>query len=54
MGTGGGGAADGHGVPAGLHPLTDLAGIEIYSSGQTPIEPGGTGAFCGTLVLWTH
>jgi Carboxypeptidase regulatory-like domain/TonB-dependent Receptor Plug Domain len=36
------------------HPLESLAGIEIYSPGQTPIEYGGIGAFCGTLMLWTR
>jgi hypothetical protein len=32
-----------------------LAAIEVYASGaQTPIQFGGAGADCGTVVIWTR
>jgi hypothetical protein len=35
--------------------VRDLEAIEFYSGpAQTPAELGGTGATCGTLVLWTR
>ena len=37
------------------YDLTTLQGIEFYKGGATtPPELGGTGAMCGTLVLWTR
>jgi hypothetical protein len=37
------------------YDLTTLQGIEFYKGGATtPAELGGTGAMCGTLVLWTR
>ena len=35
--------------------VQNLEGIEIYAGpAETPGELGGTGAGCGTLVLWTR
>ena len=37
------------------YDLSTLQGIEFYKGGATtPPELGGTGAMCGTLVLWTR
>ncbi len=37
------------------YDLSMLQGIEFYKGGATtPPELGGTGAMCGTLVLWTR
>ncbi len=33
---------------------TDIAGIEYFTSAQTPAEFNGTGSPCGTLVIWTR
>jgi hypothetical protein len=34
--------------------VNSLSAVEVYrSAAETPIEYGGTGALCGTVVLWT-
>jgi len=36
-------------------PITQLDGIEVYrGEAETPSELGGSGAGCGTIVLWTR
>lgn len=36
-------------------PVSNLEAVEVYrGAGDTPAELGGTGAGCGTIVLWTR
>jgi hypothetical protein len=36
-------------------PVIQLEAVEIYrGAADTPIELGGTGGGCGTIVLWTR
>jgi hypothetical protein len=35
-------------------PPEQLAGIEYYTTSQTPPQFNGTGSPCGTLVIWTR
>lgn len=38
-----------------MYDVASLAAVEVYrSAAETPIEFGGTGAQCGTVVLWTR
>ena len=37
------------------YPVSQLEAIEIYrGEAETPADLGGTGAGCGTIVLWTR
>lgn len=48
---------DRHSVPPDIDRIVDLSvigGIEVYGSGaRTPAQYNGTGAACGTIVIWT-
>jgi hypothetical protein len=37
----------------GIEPM-NVAGIEYYTTSQTPVQFNGTGTPCGTLVVWTR
>lgn len=36
------------------HSVASLEGIEVYTGADTPTQFSGTGAECGTIVLWTR